>query len=139
MKVIVDTCIWSEAFRKPLQVRAKDIVAELQELIKEGRVVMLGAVRQELLSGIKLDKDYDTLKESLRAYEDYNMQTEDYEHAAELFNRCRRNGIQGANVDFLLCSIAERNEFSIFTTDDDFKLFSKHIKIELYKVRAHDR
>lgn len=139
MKVIVDTCIWSEAFRKPLQVRAKDIVSELQELIKDGRVVMLGAVRQELLSGIKLDKDYDTLKESLRAFEDYNVQAEDYEHAAKLFNRCRRKGIQGANVDFLLCSIAERNEFSIFTTDDDFKLFSKHIKIELHKIRAHDR
>ena len=139
MKVIIDTCIWSEAFRKPIALRSKDVVFELQELIKEGRVVMIGAVRQELLSGIKLDKDYDKLKESMRAFEDYIIKTEDYEYASKLFNRCRRKGIQGANVDFLICSVAERNGVSIFTTDNDFKLFSEHIKIDLHNTRAHGR
>ena len=54
--------------------------------------------------------------------------------AAKYFNRCRSKGIQGSNTDFLICAMANRNKFSIFTTDKDFELFSKHIEIILHKA-----
>ena len=137
MKVIVDTCVWSAAFRKPLNKENESVIGELKELIREGRVVMLGSIRQELLSGIKLKKDFIKLRDNLRAFDDYAVNEEDYELAAELYNKCRRKGIQGSNTDFLMCSIAIRNGFSIFTVDNDFKLFSKNIKIELHKARPY--
>ncbi len=139
MRVIVDTCIWSEAFRKPASSKFKDIIVELQELIKESRIVIIGAIRQELLSGIKSEKDYNRLKETLQEFEDYVITTEDYEYAADLFNRCRKKGLQGSNTDFLICSVALKNNLSIFTTDNDFEQFSKHINIHLHKIRSHDR
>jgi len=137
MKVIVDTCIWSAAFRKPINKENKSIIEELTELIKEGRVVMLGLIRQELLSGVKSEKDFIKLRDNLRGFDDYAMTKEDYELAAELYNKCRRKGIQGSNTDFLICSVAIRNGFSIFTVDNDFKIFSKYIKIKLHKERPH--
>lgn len=135
MKVIVDTCIWSAAFRKLISNKSKSIIDELTELIKEGRVVMLGLIRQELLSGIKSEKDFIRLRDNLRAFGDHAIKEEDYELAAELYNKCRRKGVQGSNTDFLIYSIAFRNGFSVFTTDNDFRSFSKYIKIRLHEVR----
>jgi len=53
MKILVDTCIWSLALRRGEGVEGLE-VSELSELIRELRVQMIGPVRQELLSGIKI-------------------------------------------------------------------------------------
>ena len=50
-KVIVDTCIWSEVFRQNSPDR--EIQSRMKELMLDLRVIMLGSIRQELLSGIK--------------------------------------------------------------------------------------
>ena len=57
------------------------------------------------------------------------------EMAAELSNRCRRNGIQGSHTDFLICSFSMNNNCPIFTLDKDFDLYRKHIPLSLHKVR----
>ncbi|MGK7876312.1 MAG: hypothetical protein AB4426_24355 [Xenococcaceae cyanobacterium] len=56
---------------------------------------------------------------------------EDYELAAESFNTCRSNGIQGSNTDFLICAVAHRRSYSILTTDKDFQSFQAHIPVLL--------
>jgi len=137
MLVIIDTCIWSEALRKLPDKKNISVVNELIELIKEDRVVILGLIRQEILSGIKSKNDFLKLKNTLKAFEDYHITTEDYEFAAEIFNKCRSKGIQGSNTDFLICAVAIRNNYSIFTVDKDFKLYLKYIQIKLHKVRTH--
>lgn len=58
MNVIVDTCIWSEALRKTSKNKNQEIIYDLTELIREDRVIMLGLIRQEILSGVKLKGDY---------------------------------------------------------------------------------
>jgi hypothetical protein len=63
------------------------------------------------------------LREYLRAFPDLELTTEDYELAAEFFNTCRSNGVQGSSTDFLLCAVAHRRGYSIFTTDKDFENF----------------
>ena len=135
MKVIVDTSVWSLALR-----RSKDgeneYVEELEELIKEVRAQLIGPVRQELLNGIKSEKQYKALKKHLRAFNDLAIETEDYELAAEYFNTARKNGIQGSNTDFLLCAISTRRRMPIYTIDNDFMNFQSVIPIELHKIRT---
>ena len=54
MKVLVDTCVWSLAFRKRKKTASeKKVVETLKELVRDLRVVMIGPVRQEILSGIR--------------------------------------------------------------------------------------
>jgi predicted nucleic acid-binding protein len=101
MRVIVDTSVWSLALRRDGKVDESPHVALFRELITDGQVVLLGAVRQEILSGIRHANQYNRFKNYLRAFPNLELDIEDYELASDLYNTCRRNGIQGANTDFL--------------------------------------
>ncbi|MBU1186684.1 MAG: PIN domain nuclease [Acidobacteria bacterium] len=105
MKVIVDTCIWSLALRKAPSEAQKD-VEELQNLILDRRVQMLGPIRQELLSGIRNEPQFQRVKTHLAAFDDFPLISEDYERAAMFFNLCRAKGIQGSNTDFLILNVS---------------------------------
>lgn len=70
-------------------------------------------------------------RDNLQAFPDLRLDTEDYELAADYFNMCRRNGIQGANTDFLICATASRRNYEILTTDKDFTNYSQHLPIVL--------
>lgn len=133
MKVIVDTSVWSLALRRS-EPENNQFVNELEELIKESRVQLIGPVRQELLNGIKHKKQFNSLKEHLRGFNDLELETKDYELASEYFNKARQSGIQGSNTDFLICAISTRNNMPIFTTDKDFENFQAVLPIELYKI-----
>ncbi|OHD68719.1 MAG: twitching motility protein PilT [Spirochaetes bacterium RBG_16_49_21] len=134
MKVLIDTSVWSLAFRKNANLNDR-IIKELFELIHELRIVIIGPIRQELLSGISDPTKYEQLKEKLRVFNDIPLETEHYELAAQLFNKCRKNGIQGSHIDFLKCAVSINNNISIFTLDHDFEKYKKYINIKLYSVR----
>jgi len=85
---------------------------------------MIGAVRQELLSGIRENAQFVRLREALRSYDDVGIETADHEEAAQMSNECRRSGIAGSSIDFLLCAVAKRRKWQLFTTDDDFKRYT---------------
>lgn len=134
MKVMVDTCVWSQVLRRK---KASDehIARELHELISEMRVQMVGPVRQELLSGVRLEKQFLNLRDHLRAFPDLLLSEEDFEMAAGFFNQCRSKGVQGSNTDFLLCALSVRHDLAIFTIDEDFKNYAKHLPIRLHVLR----
>lgn len=136
MKVLVDTAVWSLALRRKSRLQQSSTTMELASLVQDGRVAMIGPVRQEILSGIKERAHFERLREHLRAFPDVAITSQDYEEAAAFFNRCREQGIQGSNTDFLICAIAVRNEFSIFTTDADFEYFAKVLPIVLHPTTA---
>ena len=78
MKVIVDTSVWSLALRRKQQ-KDNSIADKLRDLIGDGRVILLGAVRQEILSGIKHQEQFEKLKDNLRSFPDLLLDAEDYE------------------------------------------------------------
>lgn len=136
MKVLIDTSVWSLALRKKkITKNKKMIVRELTELIHELRALIIGPIRQELLSGIAAIDKFNDLKSRLRAFDDITLKQEDYEKAAEIYNGCRKKGIQGSHIDFLICGVALNHGISIFTTDKDFENFEKVTKIKLHTVR----
>jgi predicted nucleic acid-binding protein len=108
------------------------VTPELAALIVDGRVAMIGPIRQEILSGIKERAQYDRLRAHLSAFLDTEILSDDYDEAASFYNLCRGRGIQGSNTDFLICAVAVRQEFPIFTLDDDFSPFAKVLPIVLY-------
>jgi len=82
-------------------------VHELTELIQEGRALLIGPIRQELLSGVSDARQFKDLRDRLRAFTDLSIHGSDYERAAE-----------------------------IFTLDKDFSSYAKHIPITLHEARA---
>jgi predicted nucleic acid-binding protein len=131
VNVLVDTSVWSLALRRKAA-RDDAEVRALTELIREGRVVMVGAVRQELLSGIRVPAQFESLREHLRAFPDEKLREDDFEEAASCCNRCRARGVQGSNTDFLLCAVALRRRIPVFTTDKDFDRYAEVLGVTLY-------
>lgn len=135
MKVIVDTCVWSLALRRQIPENSP-VVLELENLIKELRVQMIGPIRQELLSGIRSKSEFNRLRKHLQSFPDLPLITQDYESAAGFFNHCRAKGVQGSNTDFLICAVCARYKYSLFTTDKDFELLAQHLPIMLHQPRS---
>ncbi len=138
MNVLVDTSIWSLALRRkahnlnPVEGAA---VAELTNLIKEGRARIIGLVRQELLSGIKTAGQYEKLRVVLRSFPDEPIATADYEAAAKASNDCRAHGVAVSVSDILLCAMAIARDWSIFAADPDFKSYARFLPLKLHTPR----
>ena len=139
MKVLVDTSVWSLALRRhknaTLSPEQQNVVSALADLMRDGRAVMMGAIRQELLSGIKTQAGFDALKSSLTAFEDVPLTMADYEKAAEVFNTCRANGVQGSNTDFLISAVSINHQLPIFSVDNDFLNYQKYLPIVNYLIQ----
>ena len=65
MKVLVDTSVWSLALRHS-PAKPNPVVDELRHLIEDGRVAIVGPIRQELLSGVRTAEGFAELREHLQ-------------------------------------------------------------------------
>lgn len=129
MSCLVDTCIWSEVIRKSSS--NINIKKQFTKLVLDSQIIIIGAIRQEILSGIKFEKQFTTLNKYLQAFKDEEVITEDYVLAAQYFNSCRQKGIQGSNTDFLICAVSVRLNIQIFSIDKDFTFFQSCLPIHL--------
>jgi predicted nucleic acid-binding protein len=134
VSVIVDTSVWSLALRRR-RAPPEPAATELASLIRDGLASIIGPIRQELLSGVSSDRQFQVLCEYLRPFPDLPIETNDYEEAATFFNRCRSKGVQGSNTDFLICAVAARYQAPILTTDQDFTHFARVLPIQLHSPR----
>ena len=136
MRVLVDTTIWSLALRrrnpKPHE---SMLISELSELVKELRAVLIGPVLQEVLSGISDLETFDVVRQHLEAFDDLTIVRGDYVEAARMFNACRKKGVQGSHIDFLICAVSKRHSTPVFTIDKDFTNYARHFDLQLYKTR----
>jgi hypothetical protein len=108
------------------------LVAAWKELIIDNRAVLIGPVRQEVLSGVRRAQAFEQLRDRLRGVDDEPLSVEDYEEAARLYNCCRAAGVTGSTVDLLLCAVASRRGIPLFTTDVDFTRYARHAPLRLY-------
>jgi len=133
--VIVDTSVWSLALRRrrkslsPPQ-RALDFL--LRELIVAGDALLLGAVRQEVLTGIAEQPVFERLAAYLRDFEDVLPDSVDYERAAAFANICQRRGVAHSPIDMLLCAVAVDKDLPILSEDNDFDHYATCLPIRLY-------
>lgn len=111
----------------------KLLVLEWARLVRSGEVVLIGPIRQEILSGIREEKTFEAIRESLGDFRYLEIHPNDYDQAAHFFNRCRAHGITGTAIDLLLCAVAHRFEIPIFTTDPDFGYYAPHTGIRLHQ------
>lgn len=135
--VLVDTSVWSLALRrrpKDLSPDQQVVVAEWAELVRDGRVQMIGPIRQELLSGLRYKQQFELLEQRLAAFPDAPIETADYVEAARLFNLLRDKGVTGAPTDLLICAVARRREWTVFAVDEDFERYARVAPIGLHRV-----
>lgn len=130
MKIIVDTSVWSLFLRRRNRMDSP-LLPVLRRAIQDNRVQMLGIIRQELLSGIRNPSQFQKIEKVLDSFPDLLASSEDHTLAARFFDTCRRKGIQGSPVDFLICAQAHRNRMRILTADKDFEHYAAHLPVEI--------
>ena len=133
MKVLIDTTVWPLAFRRDHPDAAPE-VAELHALSDQFCAANIGPIRQELLSGISSESQFETLREVLGAFVDEPLETRDFQLTARTFNQCRARGVQGTHTDFLICAVGFARDIPIFTTDKDFLSYSRVLPIRLHQA-----
>lgn len=128
MNVLVDTSIWSKAFRP----HPDDVVVErLRKQIELGRVVLVGIVVQELLQGFRRDRDVTKVAKKLEAFPLLQLARDDYVAAANLHRACARRGIAASTTDCHIASAAIRHRCALLTLDADFERIAKVVPLRL--------
>ncbi len=135
--VLVDTPIWSLSLRRKaidLSSSERRVTQNLYHLVRQSRVKLLGSTRQEVLSGIREESQFLRIRDHLRGFPNVDLDVSDYEEAARASNECRRRGIAGSPVDLLMCAVALRHGWQIFTTDRDFAHYGKALNVQLFSL-----
>jgi len=130
--VILDTCVLSEHLRRNVSAPSGHAL-EVRRLAAAGQAVVIGTVHQEILSGIRIPAQFESALIALQATVFLACERSDYETAARFSNACRAAGVQGSLADFLICAVAARTRYPIYTVDKDFTRYAIHLPITLHR------
>ncbi|WP_347345537.1 PIN domain-containing protein [Microbacterium sp.] len=120
MPLLVDTSVWSLAYRRDAPPDVPEVRALREALGGGDAIVTTGIILLELLRGFVPERAQQTIRADLGVLECVEPRWADYEAAAELSNACRRQGVQLGAVDALLAHLAIAHELTLLTTDRDF-------------------
>ncbi len=133
MTLLVDTSVWSLAFRRDRDSDVPQIRALLDALQGSQTVVTTGLVLQELLQGFAGPRARRDLIERFSALPLISPDRRDHMDAADLRNRCRRAGIQVGTIDALIAQLCIRHDLTLLTTDNDFAAVAKQSPLRIWK------
>jgi predicted nucleic acid-binding protein len=136
VSLLVDTSVWSLAFRRDADASTQAVEVLRTALEGSDQVFTTGLILQELLQGFAGPKARNQLIERFAALAFLQPDREDHIEAAELRNTCRRNGVQIGTIDAVLIQLCLRHDLVLLSTDLDFRSASKHIKFRLWSGAA---
>jgi len=132
MSYLVDTSVWSLAFRRDTPADSPEVV-ELKRALETGDTIFVtGLVLQELLQGFNKPRAYDQIIEHFRALPFLTPEREVHIKAANLRNGCRKKGIQVGTIDALLAQLCISRELGLLTTDKDFTQIAKIFPLKIW-------
>lgn len=127
--VIVDTSIWIDFFQNTESVYQE----KLENLIRDNnRAAICGIILQEILQGVKNNRDYELTRERLIRLPFVNTNREIYLFASSLYRTLRSKGVTIPPVDVTIAAIAIKNDIPVFTDDRHFNTIEKHSELKLY-------
>ena len=137
--ILLDTSVLSRVFRRRRMGPAERHVQEVfEELMAGDRPLGLpGVVLQEVLSGVRNEKQFADLERRLLAsFSIVNPGTRDHIEAARLRNKCLAVGLAASGPDCLVASLAIAGNHELFAMDDDFRGLARHAPLKLFRARG---
>lgn len=132
MPLLVDTSVWSLAYRRDSPPDAPEVVALRAAALGGDPLVTTGIVLLELLRGFVPERAQRTIRADLQGLQRVEPTWDDYAAAAELGNICRRSGVQLGSVDALIAQLAITNGLTLLTADRDFAHAAAHIPLDVW-------
>ena len=135
MSLLVDTSVWSLAFRRDNEAVLAEVRVLQHALEGADQVFTTGLVLQELLQGFAGPKARDQLIERFAALGFLQPDREDHIEAAEVRNLCRRNGVQIGTIDAVLIQLCRKHDLVLLSSDNDFRAAAKHIQFRMWSAQ----
>jgi tRNA(fMet)-specific endonuclease VapC len=115
-KIIVDTSVWIEYFKNNQR-----YVGYIEENLYLDSVYITGPVIAELIQGVKGDKEYLLLADSINAIPYLECNLKDWIMAGEISFNLRKNGRTIPVTDALIAAVSIKSNAKILTLDNHFK------------------
>lgn len=135
MSLLVDTSVWSLAFRRDAVQATPEVSALRHALEGADQVFTTGFVLQELLQGFAGPTARDQLIERFASLGFIQPDREDHIEAAEVRNACRRQGVQVGTIDALLIQLCLKHDLVMLSTDNDFRSAAKFVGFRLWNAQ----
>jgi len=94
-------------------------------------------IYQEVLQGVKTEKDFEKVKRYLDTQRFYSLKDirESYASAAKIYFLCRKKGITlGSTIDCLIAQTAIENNLFLLQNDADFDRISKVVDLKIFTL-----
>ena len=132
--ILLDTSVLSRAFRRKRPAPPEQrLSAALQRLIEgDADLGLPGIVLQEVLTGIRLEKQFADLERRLTTgFAIVHPTTTNHVDAARLRNTCVSKGLNVSGTDCLIATLAISGHHQLFALDDDFRAIARYSTLEL--------
>lgn len=130
--ILVDTSAWIEFLRNTGSTACNHV----DELL-ESEIGVCDAVRMEVLAGARDEAHLRSLRRLLARAAVIPTLPADYDDAAALYRRCRRQGETVRRlIDCLIASAAIRADVPILHHDADFDVLARHTELRVYTPAA---
>ncbi|MGL5808992.1 MAG: type II toxin-antitoxin system VapC family toxin [Nocardioides sp.] len=133
MTLLVDTSVWSLAFRRNAPPDVPEVAALASALAGTEDVVTTGMTQLELLQGFVPGPARQSLARRFAAIAFVEPRRDDYLTAANLGRTCRAAGIQLGVVDLMIAQLAIAHDLTLLTTDRDFTHAARHIPLRVWR------
>ena len=132
MSIFVDTTVWSLALRRD-EPGGPFVVELTRAVFGNEQIFTTGLVLQEILQGVLGPRQRDQIVARLASLHFLQPEWNDHLSAADLFNRCRRAGIQIESIDALYAQLCLRYDLTMLTVDRDFHHMARHCPLKIWK------
>ena len=127
--ILVDTSAWVEFLRGT----GSRVCNQVDEVLVQ-EIAICDAVRMEVLAGARDEAHLGSLRRLLARATVVPTRATDYDDAAALYRRCRREGETVRKlIDCLIASVAIRARAPILHSDTDFNVLARHTELRVYE------
>ena len=127
--ILVDTSAWIEYLRNT---RSRTCILVDEVLAQE--IAICDAVRMEVLAGARDEAHLRSLQRLLARAVTVPTRATDFDDAAALYRRCRREGETVRKlIDCLIASVAIRAGIPVLHSDGDFDVLARHTEMRVYE------
>ncbi len=134
--IVLDTSVLSLVFRRRKKGDREPAAAVMlrQMIDDDWPLVLPGIVLQELLSGVRSDKQFRTLRAHLDGFPVLLADQSHHVRAAQIANACRSAGVACSTIDALIAALTVTGSGKLFTTDQDFQAMAPYCGLGLVPI-----
>lgn len=128
--ILIDTSAWIEFLRDT----GSPVCAAVDRLLADD-IAVCDAISMEVLAGARDEHHLAQLRGLLGRATMLTTTPADYDEAATLYRRCRRNGETVRKlIDCLIAAVAVRAGAEVLHADTDFAVLARHTSLQVHPV-----